>query len=132
MNKATRDEGRHGLGLLSRVYLEDQHFDSFLTDAMDNPRLLHGDVCCLEAHSDFLFRPDRAPHSYAGQKVLVVGPSLDKSKVAGFLVLLLVVSPSLGVFIGIFTHRADVGVAVSGAVLALSALLQPLAMWFVR
>lgn len=71
-------------------------------------------------------------HSVAGQSVLVVGQVLDKTKVARLLVSLLIISPALGIFVGICTHRVEVGVAVSAAVFALIALVQALAAWFWR
>lgn len=131
-NKATRNEENQGLDFLSRVYVEDQHFDIFLTDALKNPSLLRGDIACLEAHQHFLLQPVGTAHPLAGQKVLVVGQILDKTKVARLLILLLIVSPSLGIVVGILAHRADVGVAVSAAVFAFTTLFQALVTWICR
>ena len=64
--------------------------------------------------------------------MLVVGQILDKTKVARLLVLLLIVSPSIGIVVGISSHRADVGVAVSAAVFALITLFQALVTWLWR
>ena len=113
-----------------RVYLEDEVHDAFLTEVIEHPELLRGDVSCLEAHHHFLLRSPCTSNSTVGQTVLVISHVLDKTKVAKILILLLVVSPAVGTSVGISSGRADVGVAASAGVFALAALLQGLAAWF--
>lgn len=112
-----------------RVFLEDDGYDTFLTQTLDSPSVLRGDVSSLEAYQQFLIRPMSSAEALVGQRALVISQVLDKTKVARLLVLLLVISPALGVFVGIQSHRTDVGLAVSAVVFALAAILQGLAAW---
>ena len=113
-----------------RVFLEHEDHNTFLTQALDDPSVLRGDVSSLEAYQQFLIRPTSTAEALTGQRALVISQVLDKTKIARLLVLLLVISPALGVFVGIRSHRADVGAAVSAGVFALAAVLQGLAAWF--
>lgn len=62
--------------------------------------------------------------------VLVIRRVINKTKVAWLLIILLVLSPGLGLIVGLCTHKAEVGIAVSAGVFALAAFLQGLAAWF--
>lgn len=61
-------------------------------------------------------------------EVITIRYELDRCKVAWLLMLLLVLSPGLGLAVGWASQRADVGVGVSAAVFALASFLQG---WFV-
>ena len=94
--------------------------------------MLRGDIACLEAHQPFIFQTVDTAHPLAGQKVLVVGQILDKTKVARLLITLLIISPSIGIVVGISSHRAEVGVAVSAAVFTLITPFLALVKWLWR
>ena len=61
-------------------------------------------------------------------EVITIRHELDRCKVAWLLMLLLMLSPGLGLAVGWASQRADVGVGVSAAVFALASFLQG---WFV-
>ena len=65
-----------------------------------------------------------------GQKAIILRETLHKAKIIGLLVSVLVISPGIGIVVGICTHNAEVGVAVSAGVFAMASFLQSLAMWF--
>lgn len=65
-----------------------------------------------------------------GQRVIVIRKILDKTKVAWLLIFLLIVSPGLGIVVGYYTHKAEVGIVVSAGIFALASFLQGLAAWF--
>ena len=128
--KVVRSPREGGSQCLRRVYLENETYDTLLTEAMDKPELFRGDVACLEVNHQFLLHPQSTLETVAGQSVLVFVQVLDKTKVAKILILLFVVSPAVGAFVGIGSRRPNVGIAASAGVVALTALLQGLAAWF--
>ena len=66
---------------------------------------------------------------YNNQKVIVIKQVIDKAKVAWLLILLLFLSPVLGIGVGICSHNAEVGIAVSAGVFALASFVQGLVAW---
>lgn len=62
-------------------------------------------------------------------EIIVVRRVIDRAKVAWLLILLLFFSPILGIGVGIFSHNADVGIAVSAGVFALASFVQGLVAW---
>ena len=64
-----------------------------------------------------------------GQSVIVVHRELDKLKVICLLSPLLVVSPGLGLLIGMRSHSAEVGLAVSAMIFALVSCFQGVVAW---
>ena len=67
-----------------------------------------------------------------GCNAIVIRSHLDKSNIVFCLCSLLVISPVIGIAIGLASHRADVGVAASTVLIAIASLLQGLAAWFQR
>ena len=65
----------------------------------------------------------------AGKEVVLIRRVFDKGKIAWLLVSMLVISPAIGTLVWRYSHRADVGVAVSAAIFALASFLQGLLAW---
>lgn len=66
---------------------------------------------------------------HGSREVIVVRHIIDRTKVAWLLLLLLFFSPALGIGVGICSHNADVGIAVSAGVFALASFVQGLVAW---
>ena len=69
------------------------------------------------------------PRDLYGQSVIVIDRELDKLKVVWLLSPLLVVSPGLGLVIGLRSHNAEVGLAVSAVIFALASCFQGVVAW---
>ena len=69
------------------------------------------------------------PRDLYGQSVIVINKELDKLKVIWLLSPLLVVSPGLGLVIGLRSHNAEVGLAVSAMIFALVSCFQGVVAW---
>ena len=141
--------GHHGPPF--RVYLDDFTRDPLLTEALHNPHLLlssvyHpldiGNVGSLPGFSnkefdhlpeDICSSADDKPPSTCiepdDQEIIVVRRVIDRAKVAWLLILLLFFSPILGIGIGVCSHNADVGIAVSAGIFALASFVQGLVAW---
>lgn len=65
-----------------------------------------------------------------GQNVIVFRCVLDKEKTTWLLMCLLIMSPVVGILVGLFSHQSEVGVAVGAAIFAVASFLQGLAVWF--
>lgn len=63
------------------------------------------------------------------QEIIVVKRVIDRAKIAWLLILLLSFSPLLGIGVGICSHNADVGIAVSAGIFALASFVQGLVAW---
>ena len=113
-----------------RVVLDSHERDLFLTEALRDPKLLRYNTTFLIYYNRFNVPLFRSLEGLVGQKVLVVEQRLDKRKVAASLVVLLILSLLLGLLTGISLHRAEVGVAVTAAIFALTTFLQGLVAWF--
>ena len=59
-----------------------------------------------------------------GQNVIVIYRVLDRVKITWLLILLLFVSPGLGVLVGLQLHKAEVGIAISAGVFALASFFK--------
>ncbi|KAL8917464.1 MAG: hypothetical protein Q9172_005844 [Xanthocarpia lactea] len=95
----------------ARVDLKGIIQDKLLSEAIRHPGLLaHEHDFLVEYGSLALSKPDGA-YAFIGQQVLVVSPTADKEKIGWLLLLSLILSPALGLVVGQFTHRAEVGVA---------------------
>lgn len=132
-----------------RVYLQDFTLDPLLTEALHNPQLpLHPAAYSLNAdysgsspadndkalcHQPFSNDVDSNSIitciEHDGQEIIVVRSVIDRAKVAWLLILLLLFSPALGIGVGICSHNADVGIAVSAGVFALASFVQGLVAW---
>ena len=64
-----------------------------------------------------------------GHQVVVIKRTIDKNKVAVLLALLLIISPTLGLVVGLCSHNAELGITVSAGVFALASFIQGLAAW---
>ncbi|KAL8846661.1 MAG: hypothetical protein Q9221_008268 [Calogaya cf. arnoldii] len=113
----------------TRVDLKSFEQYNLFSEAIRHPALLANKPdFLLEYGSLALGEPD-VVHGFAGQQVLVVYRTGDKEKIAWLLLLSLIMSPALGIIVGQFTHRAEVGVAVGAGVFACASFLQGLAAW---
>lgn len=112
-----------------RVNLDEYEHDAHLTEiyftqglTFNHPAHL-AETCCRFLNSTSI-------DDCRGQRVIVLRKVLDKQKIACILILLLLVSPALGLTVGNISHRADVGISVSVGIFALATILQGLAAWF--
>ena len=126
---------------LSRLYLQDFIPDPLLTEALHNPHLLFhpGDNPRYINHfgpqqpsqasiaNDGL--PTRNLTDTDNQSIIVIKRVLDKPKIAWLLTSLLLLSPTLGLIIGVCSHNAEVGIAISAGVFALATFVQGLVAW---
>ena len=84
------------------------------------------------ADTCYYFVNSASIHDCRGQRVIVLRRVLDKQKVARLIILLLLISPVVGIIVGSTSHGASLGVAVSVGILVLASILQGLAAWFER
>ena len=128
-----------------RIYLGDFTLDPLLTEALYNPHLVLRSVAYpLDIDnvgslpvpnskvSDHLNADDKTPSTCiepGDQEIIVVRRVIDRAKVAWLLILLLFFSPTLGIGIGVCSHNADVGIAVSAGIFALASFVQGLVAW---
>ena len=113
-----------------RVDLEEEKNDSLLTEAFDNPKLLSQEVNYIADNYHLAVELDALQGKLDGQKAILIRRVLHKAMIAWILVVLLLISPGLGTVIGIYSHRLDIGVAVSAGMFALVSFLLALAKWF--
>lgn len=112
-----------------RVNLHDYEHDALLTEILHNRNSVLLESEYRLEDSPFAFNSSRLD-GYYRYRIIVFQKLLDKQKVAGLLISLLLISPALGLVVGTYLRRADVGVAVSAGVFALASFLQGLAAWF--
>ncbi|KAL8721259.1 MAG: hypothetical protein Q9181_007751 [Wetmoreana brouardii] len=113
----------------TRVDLEKYERNNLLTEAIWNPNLLANESAFILKHGSLALDKEYAIHGLSGQQVLLVDTVGDKEKIAWLLLLFLILSPALGIIVGHFSRRAEVGVAVGAGVFALASFLQGLAAW---
>ena len=63
------------------------------------------------------------------QEIIIVKRIIDRAKVAWLLTSLLLLSPTLGLIVGVCAHNAEVGIAISAGVFALATFVQGLIAW---
>lgn len=114
--------------LCFRVSLRGYKHDTLFTQALERPALLSRQADYLSYHEGFTVVP-AVMEDLCGQSVLVVHKELDKLKVICLLSPLLVVSPGLGLVIGLRSHNAEVGLAVSAMIFALVSCFQGVVAW---
>lgn len=115
-----------------RLCLQDFTLDSLLTEALHNPQLLlRSESYPLNVTNIGSSSDDKSSSTsiYCDEQVLVVRRVIDRSKVAWLLILLLFLSPVFGIGVGICSHNADVGIAVSAGMFALATFVQGLVAW---
>lgn len=113
-----------------QVSIQNFQQDWLLTKAFRLPTTVTQNADYASQNQRFIVTPDLKKEDVDRQDVLVVRTIIDKTKVAWLLIILLILSPGLGLVIGLCTHNAQVGIAVSAGVYALAAFLQGLAAWF--
>ena len=138
-------------GPLLRIHLGDFTLDPLLTEALYNPHLLLfsvdypldiDNVGSLSGLNKKQF--DHLPEDICSnandktsstcidlddQEIIVIRRVIDRAKVAWLLILLLFFSPTLGIGVGVCSHNADVGIAVSAGIFALASFVQGLVAW---
>lgn len=134
-----------------RVYLQDFTLDPLLTEALQDPHILFPPATYPLGVDKLRSSPsenDRVPghrrpqyntkgHCESGstcveqrsQDVIVIRRVIDRAKVAWLLFLLLLFSLALGLVVGVCSHDAKVGIAVSAGVFALASFVQGLVAW---
>ena len=111
-----------------RVSLRGYKHDTLFTQALERPALLSRQADYLSHHEGFTVVP-AATRNLCDQSVIVIHRELDKLKVVCLLSPLLVVSPGLGLLIGMRSHSAEVGLAVSAMIFALVSCFQGVVAW---
>ena len=111
-----------------RVSLRGYKHDTLFTQALERPALLSRQADYLSHHEGFTVVP-AATRDLCDQSVIVIHRELDKLKVVCLLSPLLVVSPGLGLLIGMRSHSAEVGLAVSAMIFALVSCFQGVVAW---
>lgn len=115
---------------VARVSLCDYHYDWQLTEAYYCPQTLKWDADHIVRNDRFSVKPTSTHCDISRQDVIVITSVLDKTRIAWLLIFLLIISPSLGLIVGLLSHNAATGIAVSAGVFALASFLQGLAVWF--
>ncbi|KAL8868437.1 MAG: hypothetical protein Q9198_008178 [Flavoplaca austrocitrina] len=113
----------------TRVELRDFEQYHLFSEAIRHPALLANEPDFLIEYGSLSLRESDVLDELVGQQVLVVYTTADKEKIAWLLLLAFILSPALGLIVGQFTQRAEVGVAVAAGVFACASFLQGLAAW---
>ena len=116
----------------TRVDLRDFEQYQLFTEAIRRPALLANQSDFLIEYGSLALSKTDGIYGLAGQQVLVVYTTADKEKIAWLLLMALILSPTLGLIVGQFTQRAEVGVAVAAGVFTCASFLQGLAAWIHR
>ena len=111
------------------VELRDFEQYYLFSEAIRHPALLANEPDFLIEYGSLSLCESDVLDELVGQQVLVVYSTADKEKIAWLLLLALILSPALGLIVGHFTQRAEVGVAVAAGVFACASFLQGLAAW---
>ncbi len=104
--------------------------DWSLTEAFHNPHTLFHDTNHVANNDRFSIKTSSIGTKHSAQDVIVIRQIVNKTKIAWLLMFLLIMSPGLGLVVGLHTRRAEVGIAVSAGLFALASFLQGLAAWF--
>ena len=104
--------------------------DWLFTEAFHNPAIPEDDTKHVADNGRLVIDPNEPATNLVGHDAIVIRQILDKTKISWLLIFLLVSSPALGLAVGLCTHKAEVGVAVSAGIFALASFLQGLAAWF--
>lgn len=123
----TRQSARSHTNPSVHVHGYKQHW--MLTEAFRNPTIFPDKHDCPVSHQYLGTEPDHDNTQSSNQSAIIIRKIIDKTKVVWLLILLLLLSPGLGIAAGLLANKAEVGVAVSAGVLALASLVQGLAAW---
>lgn len=113
-----------------QVNLEEEKDDPLLTEAFHNPKLLFRETQYIADKHQLAIDANSSNERLSGQNVILIRRVLHKRLIAWVLIVLLLISPGLGIAIGMCLNRLDVGVAVSAGIFALASFLLALAKWF--
>ena len=113
----------------TQVHLQDFTFNPLLTEAFHDPNLLLQEPKFLVNGSPFRAAHKGYLENLEGEHIIVIRRVLDKVKISYLLLALVVISPGLGLAVGICSHKAEVGIAVSAGIFALASFVQGLAAW---
>ena len=116
----------------TRVDLKSFDKCNLFSEAIRHPALLAKEPSLLTKDGSLALGRPGGVHGVVGQQVLVVYSTANKEKMAWLFLLALILSPALGLIVGLFTHRADVGVAVGAGAFACASFLQGLAAWIYK
>ena len=111
-----------------RVSLREYKHDTLFTQALERPALESRQADYLSHHEGFTV-VSAITRDLHGQSVIVINRELDKLKVLWLLIPLLVVSPGLGLVIGLRSHNAAVGLAMSAVIYTLVSCFQGIVAW---
>ncbi|KAK3178023.1 hypothetical protein OEA41_000155 [Lepraria neglecta] len=103
--------------------------DALLTEAYHNSNVVFYEADSGNKDSLFPIAFAKEHQDLKGHQVVVIKRTIDKNKVAVLLALLLIISPTLGLVVGLCSHNAELGIAVSAGVFALASFIQGLAAW---
>lgn len=112
-----------------RVNVKDCRDDSILTEAFLNPNVMIHERTYAQDNTQFSVAASERRMSLGGKEVILIRRVFDKRRIAWLLISMLVVSPAIGALVGGYSRRADVGVAVTAAIIALASFLQGLLAW---
>lgn len=112
-----------------RVDVDKCRDDSILTEAFLDPKLMVHERTYAQDNKRFAIAGSERRTHLIGKEVILIRRVFDKRKIAWLLVSMLIVSPAIGTLVGTYSHRADVGVAVSAGIFALASFLQGLLAW---
>ncbi|KAL8996923.1 MAG: hypothetical protein Q9169_003682 [Polycauliona sp. 2 TL-2023] len=82
---------------------------NLFSEAIRQPALLANERNFLEEYESLILAKPDDLCGFVGQQVIVVYTTADKEKIAWLLLLALILSPALGLIVGQFTQRAEVG-----------------------
>ena len=112
-----------------RVSFEGYRHDTLFSQAFHNPEILQRQKSYAVTLESCALRLTESDPIFSGQSVVIINKVLNKAKITWVLVLLLIISPGLGVAVGLWSRKAEVGIAVSAGVFALASSLQGFAGW---
>lgn len=115
-----------------KVTFEDFREELSLTEAFQDLGSFLGHLRSEVDTTNFVVCGHVVGRHLRGCNAIVIRSHLDKSSIVCCLCSLLVISPVVGIAIGLASHRADVGVAASTVLIAIASLLQGVAAWFQR
>jgi len=113
---------------LCRVYIRDFIEKPMVTEALHNPRMRFS-MTNSDTLDRFTEESTKLDNSLEGRRIIVLQRVVDRVKIFWILISILVISPCMGLLVGLCSRDANVGVAVSAGVFALATFLQGLAVW---
>ncbi len=106
-----------------RVYLSNFEYQWILTETFHKPDTHRGKLIYTTAPRE------RGGNTLQGQRIITLRKVLDKTRVCRMLIVMVVISPSLGVLVGHLADSAEAGIAASAAVCVIASFIQLLTAW---